>query len=254
MNGAVLKEWENGSREINPSLRDDLILEYAPLIKYVAQRMAVRLPPHIELDDLVNAGTIGLIDAIEKFDSKRGVKFRTYAEFRVRGAMLDELRSLDWFPRSLRKKIHQLEEAYETVEKRVGRPASEEEVAEMLGVDVEEFYKILHQANGVSLISLEDLGYTPDKKGTEDILDYYVGDYTDDPSLHLRIKEIEEIVGEAINLLPEKQRLVITLYYYEELTMKEIGKVLGITESRVSQIRTEAMLHLKGKLKRTIGD
>ena len=254
MKGALLKEWENGSREIDPSLRDELILEYAPLIKYVAQRMAVRLPPYIEIDDLVNAGTIGLIDAIEKFDSNRGVKFRTYAEFRVRGAMLDELRSLDWFPRSLRKKIHQLEEAYGTLEQRLGRSATEEEVAEMLGVDVDEFHKIVHQANGVSLISLEDLGYTPDRKGTDDVLDFFASEYADDPFLHLRIKEIEEIVGEAINYLPEKQRLVVTLYYYEELTMKEIGKVLGITESRVSQIRTEAMIYLRGKLKRVMRD
>ena len=253
MKGALLKEWENGSREIDPSLREQLILEYTPLIKYIACRLAVRVPPSIEIDDLMNSGIIGLIDAIEKFDPKRSVKFRTYAEFRIKGAMLDELRSLDWVPRSLRQKIHQLEEVHVKLEQKLGRPASEDEMAGTLGIKIDEYYTIVNQASGVNLVSLMDLGYASEN-GKEKVLDFFVNGRREDPALQLRIKEIEEIVAGAIDELPKKQRLVVALYYYEELTMKEVGMILGITESRVSQIHTQAVIQLRGKLKQTIND
>ena len=253
MKGALLKQWENGSREIDPSLREQLILEYTPLIKYIAGRLAVRLPPSVESNDLVNSGVIGLIDAIDKFDPKKGVKFRTYAEFRIRGSMLDELRSLDWVPRSLRQKMHQVDEVYARLEQKLGRSASGEEVAGELGIDVEEYYDIISQAGGVSLLSLRDIGYASEC-GKERVTDYLFNGSRDDPMLHLKIKEIEEVIAGAINELPGKQRLVVTFYYYEELTMKEIGMILGITESRVSQIHTQAIIQLKGKLKREIRD
>ena len=253
MKGALLKQWENGSREIDPSLREQLILEYTPLIKYIAGRLAFRLPPSVESNDLVNSGIIGLIDAIDKFDPKKGVKFRTYAEFRIRGSMLDELRSLDWVPRSLRQKIHQVEEVYAKLEQKLGRSASGEEVAGELGMDIEEYHDIIGQAGGVTLLSLRDIGYASEC-GKERITDFLVNGSRDDPMLHLKIKEIEEIIAGAINELPGKQRLVVTFYYYEELTMKEIGMILGITESRVSQIHTQAIIQLKGKLKQEIRD
>ncbi|MFH1624590.1 MAG: FliA/WhiG family RNA polymerase sigma factor [Pseudomonadota bacterium] len=253
MKAAVLKQWEQGSRKIDPSLRDELILEYAPLIKYIAGRMAVRLPPNIEVNDLINSGIIGLIDAIEKFDPKRGVKFRTYAEFRIKGAILDELRSLDWVPRSIRQKIHKLEQAYVKLEQKLGRAASEEEVAGMLGVKIEELHDMMNKASGINLINLEELGYSSER-GREKVVDFFIKGYSKDPSLELRVKEIEAVIAKAINELPKKQRLVISLYYYEELTMKEIGMVLGITESRVSQIHTEAIIQLRGKLKQVVSD
>jgi len=251
MKMALSKQWEKGSYKVNHSLRNQMILEYAPLIKYIAQRIAVRLPPNIDINDLISSGTIGLIDALDKFDPERGVKFRTYAEFRIRGAILDELRSLDWVPRSVRQKLHLLEDAYANLEHKLGRPASEEEVAERMGVDVEKLYDLINKANGIKLISLEELGYTSERE-RDKIKDYVADGSQEDPSIQLKLKEIETLLAKAINELPEKQRLVITLYYYEELTMKEVGIALGITESRVSQIHTQAVIKMKGKVKQAI--
>ena len=245
MSGA-LKQWEEGAREIDSLLREQLIQECAPLIKYIAGRIAFRLPPNIDIDDVITSGIIGLIDAIDKFDPQRGVKFRTYAEFRIRGAMLDELRSLDMTPRSIRYNARKLEEVRTELEHKLGRAPSNEEAAERLGMKVEKINEIINQANGVSFISLEELGYSFED-GKERDLDTLLNEYLLDPSLRLRINEIKEIIAEAIKELDEKQRLVITLYYYEELTMKEIGMVLGVTESRVSQLHGIALKQLRKK-------
>ncbi|MDY6855109.1 MAG: FliA/WhiG family RNA polymerase sigma factor [Thermodesulfobacteriota bacterium] len=245
MNGA-LKQWEEGSRKIDPLLRDQLIQECSPLIKYIASRIAFRLPPNIDIDDVITSGIIGLIDAIDKFDPQRGVKFRTYAEFRIRGAMLDELRSLDMTPRSIRYNARKLEEAQTELEHKLGRPPSNEEIAERLGMKVEKIHEIINQANGVSFISLDELGYSFED-GQERDIDTLLNDYLLDPALRLKIKETKDIVAEAIEELDEKPRLVITLYYYEELTMKEIGTILGVTESRVSQLHSHALKQLRKK-------
>lgn len=239
----LLKEYG----KVDPHQKEDLILRFAPLIKLIVNRIALRLPPHVDTEDLVNSGVIGLMDAIEKYDPTRGTSFKTYAEFRVRGAILDELRTLDWFPRSIRQKVNRLESAYAELERQLGRAATDEEVAEALHVDLEEFHEILAQASAVSLVSLYDMGR--EDSGEERSLLECIGNGEEDPAGALETQEVYETVGKAIERLPEKERMVISLYYHDELTMKEIGKVLNLTESRVSQIHTKAILRLRAKLR-----
>jgi RNA polymerase sigma factor for flagellar operon FliA len=233
-------------RKIDPQQKEDLILRFAPLIKLIVNRIAIRLPPHVDTEDLINAGVIGLMDAIEKYDPERGTSFKTYAEFRIRGAILDELRILDWFPRSIRQKVNRLESVYAELERQLGRAAADEEVAEALNIDLEEFYEILAQASAVSLVSLYDVGR---EEGEERSLLECIATGEDDPAVTLESQEVYEAIGRAIGKLPEKEKIVISLYYYDELTMKEIGKVLNLTESRVSQIHTKAVLRLRAKLR-----
>ena len=231
---------------------DRLILEYAPLIKFIAQRIAIRLPPHIELDDLTSAGVMGLIDSITKFDPSKDTQFKTYAEIRIRGAILDELRALDWVPRSVRQRATELSQAYVIVEQRVGRAATDEEVSKEMGLSLEEFHKQMGNAKSAPLLSIEDLGGTGKDGEKRDIMEILAGSPDTDPQMLARVSEVREIIGRAIDQLPEKERLLVSLYYYEELTMKEIGEVLGITESRVSQLHTRAVMRLKGKLMKFI--
>ena len=223
--------------------RERLIMEYAPLVKYIANRIAMRLPPHIEVSDLINAGVIGLIDAIEKFDPSKDVKFKTYAEIRIKGAILDELRSMDWIPRSIRKVINKLVHANHELEQQLGRPAKDEEIAELLGVQMEEFYRLLKHSAGAPLISLDVVVDHDDKR--RDILSYLVDPKSADAFGVLGLNELKDTIVGAIEDLPEKEKQVVSLYYYDELTMKEIGDVLDLTESRVSQIHTKAILRLK---------
>lgn len=226
--------------------RERLIMEYAPLVKYIANRVAMRLPPHIEVADLVNAGILGLIDAVEKFDPSKEVKFKTYAEIRIRGAILDELRSMDWIPRSVRKVINQMMNAYHELEQHLGRPARDEEMAEQLGVQMDEFYRLLKQSAGVPLISL-DVTMDPEDK-RRDILSCIIDPKSTNAFGVLGLNEVKDSVAHAIEDLPEKEKEVISLYYYDELTMKEIGEVLDLTESRVSQIHTKAILRLRVRI------
>lgn len=229
--------------------RNEMILEYLPLVKFIASRIASRLPNHIEVVDLINSGIIGLIDAIEKFDAGRKIKFKTYAEFRIKGAILDELRALDWVPRSTRQKASKLERAYQEVEQRLGRSASDAEMVEHLGINAEEFDVLVCEARGVALISLDELqGGDHDDNYERNLLEYLADPEHMSPAQVMNLDQIYRIVGETIDQLPEKERLVISLYYYEELTMKEIGEILSITESRVSQIHTKAILRLRGRL------
>ena len=223
--------------------RERLIMEYAPLVKYIANRIAMRLPPHIDVNDLINAGIIGLIDAIEKFDPAKEVKFKTYAEIRIKGAILDELRSMDWIPRSIRKVINKLVNAYHELEQQLGRPAKDEEIAELLGLQMEEFYKILKHSAGAPLISLDVMVDHDDKR--RDILSCLVDPKSTDAFGVLGLGELKDSIAGAIDDLPEKEKQVVALYYYDELTMKEIGEVLDLTESRVSQIHTKAILRLR---------
>jgi RNA polymerase sigma factor for flagellar operon FliA len=237
------------AKRLDVHTKEQLIMDYAPVIKYIAQRIATRLPPHISVDDLINAGVIGLIDAIEKYDPNRDNTFKTYAEFRIRGAMLDELRALDWVPRSIRQKEHALERAYEELERRFGRSATDEEVAAILGIGIEDFYDWLNQVKGVSLLSLESLGLRSSDGEAVNLLEILPSDDAKSPARLLQVRRLKELVSRAIDDLPYQEKVVISLYYYEELTMKEIGKVLEITESRVSQIHTKAIFHLRIKLK-----
>lgn len=237
-------------QKLSPKVRAKVINEFSPLIKYIASRIAIRLPPHIDLNDLINAGVIGLIDAIEKFDASKQIKFKTYAEFRIRGAILDELRSMDWVPRSVRQKARKVEDAYSKLEYTLGRPASDEEVASEMKIDIESFHRLLSETASVSLLSLDDLGEDDSDLSRRNLLEYILQDEKDWPSHRLRYAEIREIVAKGIMSLPEKERMVISLYYYDELTMKEIGHVLKFTESRVSQIHTKAILRLRSKMQK----
>ena len=232
--------------------RNAMVEEYLPLVKYVASRIAGRLPNHIELDDLVNAGVIGLIDAVDKFDPTRQIKFKTYAEFRVKGAILDELRALDWVPRSTRQKATRIENAFSELEHRLGRMASDHEVVEHMGVSFEEYHRLLGEARGISLISLDEVYSGDDESSDRNLLEFLADPDYVDPSEVLNLDQVYRIVAESIDELPEKERLVISLYYYDELTMKEIGEILEITESRVSQIHTKAILRLRGRLTRNV--
>ena len=246
---SVQEQWP---QIVDLAWQEQMVLQYASLIKYIASRLALRLPAHISLDDLISSGIIGLIDAIHKFDPGKNISFKTYAEFRIKGAILDELRSLDWIPRSVRKKSHILEKTYSELEKTLGRPAEAEEVCEALGLELEEFYQLLDETKSVSLVELEGVWKTirngpdlPDNELPEILLDENVRD----PFLALHFSELQDIMVKAIDALPDKEKLLISLYYYEELTMKEIGQIMGYTESRISQLHTQAMVRLRSKLR-----
>ena len=233
--------------------RDELILEHLPQIKYIAQRISTKLPSHVELNDLVSAGILGLLDAIEKFDPNRGVKFKTYAELRIKGAILDSLRNLDWAPRSLRKKSKDLERIYRDLEQRLGRPATDKEVCEAMEISLQEFYELVDQIKGLNLGSFQELSGKDEEKNSEPLVKYVPDAPQLDPFFVFHKSEIQGIMSTAIDTLPKKERLVVSLYYYDELTMKEIGKVLGVNESRVSQLHTKAMLRLRTKLRKVNG-
>ncbi len=231
------------------STRDQLVLEYAPLIKYIAQKIAARLPANIELDDLMSSGVIGLMDAIDKYDASRDNKFKTYAEFRIRGAILDELRAQDWVPRSVREKAKLLERCFAKIEHQKGRQATDDEVCQELGISQAEYHELLGQVRTVSLLSYDDVSHfsKADKKALHSGGEGHSRSQT--PYSEVNLGHIKKVVADAIRDLPEKQRLVLSLYYYEDLNLKEIGKVLDVTESRVSQLHTQAILRLKSKLK-----
>ncbi len=234
--------------KFDASDKDGIVLKYTPLIKFIAHRIAMRLPPHIEVEELINSGVLGLMDAIEKFDPTRDVQFKTYAEFRIRGAILDELRAMDWVPRSVRQRSNLLEDTYARLEQELGRAATEEEMARELGMALEEFQAVLARAGGISLVSFEDIRVGEEEEGRS-LLDTLAGLDEDDPQYRITFEELKRLLGQAIDALPDRERLVISLYYFDELTMKEIGKTLDITESRVSQIHTQAVLRLRGKLR-----
>jgi RNA polymerase sigma factor for flagellar operon FliA len=232
-----------------PAEREALILEHAPIIRYVAGRIAMRLPAHISLDDLTSAGVLGLIDAVDRFDPSQNVKFKTYAEFRIRGAILDELRAMDWVPRSIRRKSGRLEDVYNQLQSQLGRAASDEEVAREMDIELDELYRLLDEVKGVSLLSLDDQSGPLGNLDPDRIMQALSREDGEDPMVMLGLAELRDQIARAIDTLPEKERLVISLYYYDELTMREIGEILGYTESRISQMHTKAILRLKGKLK-----
>ncbi len=225
--------------------REQIIKDYVPLVKFVAHRIASRLPSHVELDDLINSGILGLMDAIEKFEPARNIKFKTYAELRIKGAILDGLRDLDWVPRSLRRKKKDIETAYHALEQQAGRAATDEEVAVRLGIPLEELHKNLDELKGVTLGTFVEVG--EDGEG-ESIISFVPDPDAEDPHQTFQASEIKEILKAAMDVLPKKEKFVVQLYYFDELTMKEIGTLLNITESRVSQLHTKAMLRLRGKL------
>jgi RNA polymerase sigma factor for flagellar operon FliA len=232
-----------------PLTREEMILKYTPLIKYIAHRLAMRLPPHVSVEDLMSAGVIGLMDALNKFDPGKKVQFKTYAEFRIKGAMLDELRSSDWVSRSVRQKAAQLEKTFQTLEKKRGRAVEDEEVAQEMGLSLDHYYNLVNEVNGVFLLDLENVRNKIGKPPEEDLVNLLMDDKEKQPFHLLGLEELKKVLAQAIDELTPKEKTVISLYYYEELTLKEIGEVLGFTESRICQIHAKAILKLKSKIR-----
>jgi RNA polymerase sigma factor FliA len=241
--------WRDFKGSHDEGLRERLILHYSPLVKYVAGRVSVGLPATIEQADLVSYGIFGLIDAIEKFDIERHIKFETYAINRIRGAIIDELRAIDWIPRSVRFKAREVERALGELEGRLLRPPSDAELADELGVSLDDLQEMLNQINLVSVVALDELMSVGGEKGEAvSLVDTLADTKAADPVMSFESEETRHILAQAINHLPERERLVITLYYYEGLTLAQIGQVLGVTESRVCQMHTKAVLQLRNKM------
>ena len=249
-NEAALKElWREYKSTGDPALREKLILHYSPLVKYVAGRVGVGLPPNIEQADLVSYGIFGLIDAIQKFDIDRAIKFETYAISRVRGAIIDELRAIDWIPRSVRYKAREVERAYAELEAKLHRTPSEVEVATEMGIPVGDLHHIFSQVSYVNVVALDELLSVGGEKGDKLTLGDTLQDKgAEDPVLAFEGEETKFLLARAINQLPEREKIVVTLYYYEGLTLSEIGQVLGVTESRICQMHTKAVLQLRAKI------
>ncbi|MBN2706401.1 MAG: FliA/WhiG family RNA polymerase sigma factor [Deltaproteobacteria bacterium] len=227
---------------------EELVRDYLPLIQRLAYRLASRLPENVEADDLINSGVIGLLDAVGKFDPGRNIRFRTYAEFRIRGAMLDDLRSQDWASRGLRNDCNQQETAYATLERRLGRPAEDDEVAASLDLSLEEFHQLLGRTRGISLVHFEDLN-AAGADSARNPLELIPLVEDNDPYVLLQDLEARRLLEEAVAALDDRDRLVLHLYYYEELNLKEVGLVLDVSESRVCQMRTQAIIRLRNKIK-----
>ena len=247
---ALMRDTKRKHSEMPADIQEQIILEHTPLIRYIVNRIAVRLPPHIDLDDLYSTGVIGLMDAIQKYDPGKNCKFKTYAEFRIKGAILDQLRSLDWVPRSVRQKSRRLENAYVEVEQRLGRAATEQEVADSLGLEIDKFHAMVNQVRGISVVNLEEIrGNNADGDQTGTFADVIEDVKSENPFASLKLSEHRSLMADTIGTLPEKERLVVSLYYYEDFNMKEIGNTLGITESRVCQIHAKAVTRLRSKLR-----
>ncbi|MBW1700399.1 MAG: FliA/WhiG family RNA polymerase sigma factor [Deltaproteobacteria bacterium] len=246
---AAKKAAQRRCKSFSRKQREAMIVSYAPLVKHIAGRMAMRIPSSITFDELISAGCLGLIDAIDRYDPSREVDLKTYAAYRIKGAILDELRNMDWYSRSMRKKIQEIERALISVEARKGRPAEDCEVAEEIGLSLEDYYKLLSNIHGIGLFSLdeyikdEDNDSLSKKSFQERILS------DDDPVENVVKGELRQHLIAAIKTLSEKEQMVISLYYFDDLTLKEIGHVMNLTESRICQIHTLALIRLRSKLK-----
>jgi RNA polymerase sigma factor FliA len=247
---AALRDlWREFKDSGESRLRERLILHYSPLVKYVAGRVGVGLPPNIEQADLVSYGIFGLIDAIEKFDLERAIKFETYAISRIKGAIIDELRAIDWIPRSVRYKAREVEKAYAALEAKLHRTPTESEVAGELGITLDELHTIFSQVSFVNVIALDELLNVGGERGDKlSLVDTLEDTRAEDPVEVFETEETKYLLSRAINTLPEREKIVVTLYYYEGLTLAEIGQVLGVTESRICQMHTKAVLQLRAKL------
>jgi RNA polymerase sigma factor for flagellar operon FliA len=240
--------WLEFRRTNDKGLRDRLILTYAPLVKYVAGRLGSGLPAHVDESDLVSYGLLGLISAIERYDPERDIKFETYAMARIKGAIIDELRALDWVPRSVRSRAREIERAITELESRLGRAPTDEEIAGKIGISVTELEDSLTDISRSSIAALDELWSGSGEGDQVSLLDTIEDTTGPRPAEALDETELREALADAIARLPEREKLVVTLYYYEELTLREIGEVLGVTESRVSQLHTKAVLRLKARL------
>ncbi len=240
--------WKEYRKTHSQKIRDTLIRQYAPLVKYVAGKISVGMPQNVDFDDLVGFGVFGLFDAIEKFDPDKHVKFKTYAVTRIRGAIFDELRSIDWVPRSVRQKTREIEDTIQQLESDLGRSVTDEEVAKAMNMSPEQYNQMVLKVRGTSILSLNDVWYSGDENDSVSIQDSIESPVSLQPETIAEKDEIRRVIAEAIHELPDKEQKVLVLYYYEDLTLKEIGKVLEVTESRISQLHTKAIMRLRGKL------
>ena len=240
--------WLEFKKTQSPELRNAFIRQYMPLVKYVAGKVHTGMPGSVEFDDLVGFGQFGLLDAINKYDPEKNVKFKTNAVTRIRGAIFDELRSIDWVPRSVRQKSKEIEDTIGRLEAKLGRTASDAEVAGAMGISEEEFQQTILKVSGTSILSLNDVWYSGDESDHVSIGDCIESPSSLNPDVIVEREEIRRVIIEAINELPEKEKMVLVLYYYEDLTFKEIGQVLNVSESRISQLHTKANLRLRSKL------
>lgn len=236
--------WEMYAKNRASDIRETLIIEYSPLVKIIAGRLSMYLGYNVEYEDLVSYGIFGLIDAIDKFDYGKGIKFETYASLRIRGAILDQIRKMDWIPRTLRQKQKRMDAALLKLEKELGRPATDQEMAEELGITLDEFYSWENQSKASGLISLDECL----EQGTEVRTDSSEPARFDSPEESVERQELKEILKAALEILTEKEKKVILLYYYEELTLKEISSIMEVSESRISQLHTKALQKMKAKL------
>ncbi len=241
-------ERADRGRRATQKVKQAVLAQYAPLVKYVVSRIAAGLPKNVDQEDLFSAGVLGLLDALEKYDAAKGTKFETYAVWRIRGSVLDELRSMDWASRSTRRKAREIEEVCRVLDQKLGRSATESEIARAMGVPVTEYLHLLDEIKGAVLLSLDKAVHEDEESGTlAECLDLSV---EDDPLAVIESEQDKELLGEIINQLPEQERLVIALYYFEEMTLREIGETLSISESRVSQVHTSALTRLRGRVRR----
>ena len=240
--------WRSYKKNKDTKIRDFFVKQYAPLVKYVAGKVAIGMPNNVEFDDLVGFGVFGLFDAIEKFDPDKHVKFKTYAVTRIRGAIFDELRTIDWVPRSVRQKTREVEETIRKLEASLGRAATDDEIAKSMRMDIKDFHNLMLKISGTSVLSLNEVWYSGEDNDKMSIVESIESPSSLNPDSIVEKEEIKRIIVEAINELPEKEKKVLVLYYYEDLTLKEIGEVLEVTESRISQLHTKAVLRLRAKL------
>lgn len=238
------KLWESYQKNPSPEIREQIILEYAPLVRVVAGRLSMYLGYNVEYDDLVGYGIFGLIDAIDKFDAAKDVKFETYASLRIRGSILDQIRKMDWIPRTVRQKQKKLDEAIKRVEMRTGKNASDEDIAKEIGISDAELTNWQSQLKITNIVSLNE--YV--EQGSEPVMDAKHNTHFAQPEEQIQENELKEVLKSTLELLTEKEKKVIELYYYEELTLKEISKVLDVSESRVSQLHTKALMKMRKKM------
>jgi len=241
--------WRKYQKRHDKRLRDRLIIEYMPLVKYVAGRLAVGLPASVQIEDLIGSGTLGLMSAIDRYDPGRDNKFSTFAISRIRGAMLDELRAMDWVPRSVRRKARQLEDAHQRLERKLGRPAHDDEIAGALEIDLRDYHHLLEDVRGATLLSLNEHCSGGGDDSPNQVHDTVPDKALVDPIAILEVQKMRNVLDGSLDSLPDRERLVLILYYYEEMTLKEIGAILGVSESRVSQIHTKAIGRLRARLR-----
>lgn len=238
------KLWDQYCKTPTPALREQLIIEYAPLVKVVAGKLSMYLGNNVEYDDLVSFGVFGLIDAIDKFDLSKEVKFETYASVRIRGAILDQIRKMDWIPRTVRQKQRKIDEATKAIEGRTGKTATDDQVAEELGISADEYIGWQSQLKVTNVVSLNEFM----EQGNEPVMDAKRNSLFAQPEDSIAKDELKKVLGEALELLTDKEKKVILLYYYEDMTLKEISHILEVSESRVSQLHTKALAKMKKKM------